>query len=566
VISDGHTPSFGADSAAKSGSRSVRIALDSLRQEFRDQKRGVKLEKGLLVGGCIRLIHMQLSARNNAHVETQRAKLCGSEDVNEGRGEGENGEALGELVVDVCLSHARMLLRLGRASQDGADGCKAYGSLDQAGTQKSGDVRAFGEEWRLLPASALVLSALTQHDKQPADWQQLSAAAHHPDPTDQHSSQTTFHPLSRAVLARAHDALLRLVDGKLLHLMAAMVVCALPAAPPLSPPSTFTRLLGGMASILNQMEAQLDDGGVMAFGAATCHVLRCPHLPVGIGSKAHNQSISCLVQLICSSQSLYPLLQSDPVGALVHAAQLPLASTKRLRSNSLKGLAELSGVGSIAPGLGSDPELWAIVVGSIRSSGSLSRLIQACTPIPEDANDVMSSGVIFVAALLNNSAWARHCVFGSQDGCEDGGFSAGTEDVSEEMGALIAGMVSHPGTADELMDSESDLRDTFFRQMGRLLANKKIVQRLNALRALGPLAKLMLTLPPEWLLGGGDHCVLFQVLRAIASSLSAMEQVAEKTFIDALQHFSRTKVQDVTGRMILKRVIERLILASQRST
>eukprot|EP00961_Rhodomonas_salina_P185502 2504714-Rhodomonas_salina.1 len=122
----------------------------------------------------------------------------------------------------------------------------------------------------------------------------------------------------------------------------------------------------------------------------------------------------------------------------------------------------------------------------------------------------MSSGVIFVAALLNNSAWARHCVrippttlpapdfssaphtgpkrprqdqdsaepvrsdaylmnssvqvFGSQDGCEDGGFSAGTEDVSEEMGALIAGMVSHPGTADELMDSESDLRDTFFRQ------------------------------------------------------------------------------------------------------
>lgn len=279
VISDGHTPSFGADSAAKSGSRSVRIALDSLRQEFRDQKRGVKLEKGLLVGGCIRLIHMQLSARNNAHVETQRAKLCGSEDVNEGRGEGENGEALGELVVDVCLSHARMLLRLGRASQDGADGCKAYGSLDQAGTQKSGDVRAFGEEWRLLPASALVLSALTQHDKQPADWQQLSAAAHHPDPTDQHSSQTTFHPLSRAVLARAHDALLRLVDGKLLHLMAAMVVCALPAAPPLSPPSTFTRLLGGMASILNQMEAQLDDGGVMAFGAATCHVLRCPHLP-----------------------------------------------------------------------------------------------------------------------------------------------------------------------------------------------------------------------------------------------------------------------------------------------
>eukprot|EP00961_Rhodomonas_salina_P226302 3059488-Rhodomonas_salina.2 len=39
-----------------------------------------------------------------------------------------------------------------------------------------------------------------------------------------------------------------------------------------------------------------------------------------------------------------------------------------------------------------------------------------------------------------------------------------------------------------------------------------------------------------------------QVLRAIASSLSAMEQVAEKTFIDALQHFSRTKVRFTVER------------------
>ena len=312
-----------------------------------------------------------------------------------------------------------------------------------------------------------------------------------------------------------------------------------------------------------------DEGNTVAQGVremtrVLADAILCPAMQGKAERFVKSFSIKALAAFVDNERralTLRPMLEAGPVQALVYCAR----QAGKTRENAVKLLAELAGQCTESIGLGTDPELWALVEEQCKSApplplspdpieerwGSflaaedgrrgadscrgadaraqkprtledtrpgeraLAELLAACAPRAGDPPEVVSSGVLFAVALVGNLAWAAEL---AHEGAPRGGGAAAAAGlrggdrrnaVGDSLAELLAGLVAHEHAAAEFgeLHEAYGCAPALLRWMQALLQVPRVQEGLTGRRAWPLLLDFLLALPASALLAPlGGSC------------------------------------------------------------